>query len=150
MNNSEEMVRFTCPHCEKRLKSPASFAGRRCRCPRCSILMEIPGPLRALAVQPVVHPVTEHYPVAMPARQEQAVVHPTVYPVAEHYPVAMPARPEQAGVPFNVTLPHNMGGIQTTVSKGTANSIVKTVIGGILVALGVVVMAMFGIRRPRA
>jgi DNA-directed RNA polymerase subunit RPC12/RpoP len=126
MNHSKQMVRFTCPQCGKRLKSPARNGGRRCRCPRCSIRMEIPGQLRALAVKPVVHPVAESYPVVVPARQEKATV------------------------PLKLSLPQNLGGMETKVSQGTANSMAKVVTGGFLVVLGVVVAGMFGIRVPKA
>lgn len=140
MNHSERMVRFMCPECDQRLKRPARDAGRACRCTRCSTRMKVPGQLRALAVRPVVHPVTERYPVVLPARQEQA----------ECYPFVLPVRQERATVPFKVALPKSLGGVETTVSQGTANSMAKVVTGGFLVVLGVFVAGMFGIRVPKA
>jgi hypothetical protein len=66
------------------------------------------------------------------------------------YPAVAPDRHEEATVPLKVALPKNLGGIETTVSKGTANSLAKVVTGGFLVALGVAIAAFFGIRRPGA
>jgi len=88
--------------------------------------MEIPSPSRALAVIPVV------------------------YPAPESYPMVLPAPKKQATVPFKMALPKSLGGVETTVSQGTANTMAKVTTGGFLVVLGVVVAAMFGIRRPGA
>jgi hypothetical protein len=126
MNRIEQMVRFACPACDKRLKSLATNAGRRCRCPHCSTRMKVPGHSRALAVRPVVQPVPEPYPVVAPAQQEQATV------------------------PLKLALPKNLGGIETTVSQGTANSMAKVATGGFLVVLGIAAAAFFGFRKPSA
>ena len=64
--------------------------------------------------------------------------------------VVMSAQKGQATVPLKLALPENLGGIETTVSQGTANSMAKVATGGFLVALGVIVAALFGVRPPRA
>jgi len=120
------MVRFICPGCEKVLKIQAAKAGGTCRCPRCSSRLVIPSQPQALSVTPLV------------------------YPAPESYPMVLPAPKKQATVPLKLAMPKNLGGMETTVSQGTANSVVKVATGGFLVALGVVVAAMFGIRRPGA
>jgi hypothetical protein len=125
MNRSSQMVRFTCPSCEKRLKSLAMKAGRPCWCPKCSTRMKVPARSRALAVRPVIYPVEENYPYVLPVRQEEATV------------------------PLKLAMPRNCGGIETTVSQETADSVTKVVTGGFLVVLGVIVTVIFG-RRPSA
>jgi len=119
MNQIDGMVRFTCPECDQRLKSLATNAGRRCRCTRCSTQLKVPKHSRALAVRPVA------------------------------YPVVAPARRKQTTVPFKLALPKSLGGMETTVSQGTANTTAKVVTGGFLVVVGVAVAALFGIRMPR-
>lgn len=67
MNRTQETVQFICPWCNKRLKSPATNAGRSCRCPQCSTRMKIPGQPRALASRPVAPPARQE-PVAVPVK----------------------------------------------------------------------------------
>jgi hypothetical protein len=125
MNQITQWVRFTCSQCRKVLKSPATNAGQRCRCPQCLTPMMIPVQAGALTARPMVQPVRVRYPAVAPARREQGAV------------------------PFKIALPKNLGGMETTVSKGTANSMAKVVTGGFLVALGVVLTAILGIRTGR-
>ena len=120
MNNNQQMVRFTCPNCGQRLKIQATNAGRLCRCTRCPTRMKVPGQSRAPAARPVVDPFIGPLP---------------------H---------ERAIVPLKLTLPKNMGGMETKVSQTTANNIAKVAAGGLLAILGVVVGAYFCIRRPSA
>jgi hypothetical protein len=86
----------------------------------------------------------------IPAQPRSLAARPVSYPVARLCPVAAPARQERATVPLKLALPKNLGGMETTVSQGTANSMAKVVTGGFLVALGVAVAAFFGLRRPSA
>jgi len=37
-----DMIRFLCPNCGKKCKAPAEAAGRRARCVRCGIRLEVP------------------------------------------------------------------------------------------------------------
>ena len=77
-------------------------------------------------------------------------VTPPAGPAPEPDPVAAPARREPPTVPLKVALPQNLGGIQTTVSQPTADSLAAVVTGGFLVVVGVVAAAFFGMRRPSA
>jgi hypothetical protein len=171
MSTSERLVQFCCPRCDELLKSPAENVGRGCRCPRCSILMEIPEQTRALAVKPVVSPspvvrpapkpvvsplpvvraapkpVVSSPPVARPAPRPVVSSSPVARPTSKPDP-AVPARRKQATVPLKIALPENLGGIETTVTQDTANDVAKVVTGGFLVVLGIAVAAFFGIRRP--
>jgi hypothetical protein len=51
-------------------------------------------------------------------------------------------------VPVNIKLPDKMGGVNVSapVTQKTADSIISAFMGGILVAIGVFIAAMFGIR----
>ena len=61
-------------------------------------------------------------------------------------PVVIPLPPQESTTPLDLTLPNGLGGIKANVSQETANTITKTFIGGLLVALGVVLMAMLGVK----
>jgi hypothetical protein len=106
-------------------------------------MMEVPGPLRALAVRPPVSPSPEARPAVRPVVSPS----PKARPVVRAYPV-VPVRQEQATVPLKIALPENLGSMETTVSQDTADNVAKVVTGGFLVVLGIAVAAFFGIRRP--
>ena len=40
------MIRFNCPHCEKKLKAPERSAGRIIACPKCGQSLAVPPPVR--------------------------------------------------------------------------------------------------------
>jgi hypothetical protein len=140
---SELMVRFDCPKCMERLMSPARMRGQRRTCPNCSTKIEVPSRSQRPAVKPVAKPeapVVTVVPVATPVPVVKLV----------QVPVATPAKKEKPTVPFELALPNNMGGVKARVSQPTADSMFKVVVGGFLVALGVIVAAMLGLRRPSA
>jgi hypothetical protein len=126
MSSDQQMVRLVCPGCDAPLKTPATNAGRKGRCNRCSTRMMIPGQSLPVAERSLAPPV----------------------PVSS--PVVAPPQPEQAIVPVKIALPNNLGGVETTVTQGTADSMAKVVTGGILVAAGVALAMFFGGRRPSA
>jgi hypothetical protein len=68
-------------------------------------------------------------------------------PVA--HPLAVTAKQKDV-VPLKIALPNNLGGIESSVTQGTANGIAKVVIGGFLVAIGFVLAMFFGSRKPSA
>src|SRR5262249_54863079 len=41
-NMSKDRIRFTCPHCERRLRVAASAGGKRVRCPECRKAVAVP------------------------------------------------------------------------------------------------------------
>jgi hypothetical protein len=57
--------------------------------------------------------------------------------------------PSEGTTPVELSLPKGLGGMKAHVSQETANTLAKTFLGGALVALGVVVMAIFGVKSPR-
>lgn len=51
------MIRFLCPWCDKRLKSPETWAGRVARCPRCQGTCRVPDPFPVYPY--VLHPLPQ-------------------------------------------------------------------------------------------
>ena len=103
----------------------------------------------AVAGRPLARPVAKPTPVAVPVQQERAVI-PVAQRVEMPVPMVVAVPQKEEAVPFKVALPNNMGGVETTVSQPTVNSVVKVAAGGLMVALGVAVAAYFGVRPPRA
>jgi hypothetical protein len=52
-------------------------------------------------------------------------------------------------VPVEVRLPGQLGGMKAEVDRKTSNMMATTFLGGVLVAIGAVLFAMFG-GKPRA
>jgi ssDNA-binding Zn-finger/Zn-ribbon topoisomerase 1 len=92
-----------------------------------------------------------HFPTCTRCSAEMTIPEPpktqSVQPV--DYPEVTPAPEKKGTVPLKLSLP-KVGGMETTVSQGTANTVAKVATGGFLVALGAIVMAWFGYRPPRA
>src|SRR6266487_104341 len=44
--NRPPMIRFACPHCQKKIKAPPEGAGRSVTCPRCRNRLVVPPPIR--------------------------------------------------------------------------------------------------------
>ena len=75
------MIRFACPHCRKRLKSPDHGAGRKIACPRCRQRLIIPSPMRDQDEAVLVE--------AVPESANSATISPSsVEPAAAVLPVA--------------------------------------------------------------
>jgi transcription elongation factor Elf1 len=51
------MIRFACPHCQKRLKAPDQGAGRNIVCPRCGQRLSVPSPEPAKSSPPGAAPI---------------------------------------------------------------------------------------------
>jgi uncharacterized protein YlaI len=118
------MLKFACPYCNWRLWAKTEDAGRSYVCPKCE--GKVPVPTQS-AIEPVAMPVIAH----------------------EIIPDAQTNRPAAGTTPMELTLPLGVGSMKANVSQGTANTIANTFLGGLLVAMGVVLMAMFG-GKPRS
>src|ERR1019366_3092539 len=129
-------LKFACPHCTVGLKAEADKAGRTSRCPNCKNKVTVP---RQSAL------VKEARPVLVPVARRVLV--PGGISDAEERKLARRRnRRNKETTPVKLTLPKGLGGFEGKVSQGTANTIAKTFLGGLLVALGVIVMAMFGVK----
>jgi hypothetical protein len=74
---------------------------------------------------------------------------PVVAPETETISDDQQKRPSEGTTPVELSLPKGLGGMKANVSQETANTLAKTFLGGALVALGVVVMAIFEVKSPR-
>lgn len=110
-----QMIKFKCPGCASRYETAERYSGEIWECPRCDGILEVPK---------VPSP-------ALPA------------PLAPK-PVRRKRRKKQAVVPIGLKMPHGLGGMQAKVTQGTANTMAKTFLGGILVAIGVALAALVG------
>ena len=114
----QTLIKFRCDGCDAGLKTGAQQGGKPFHCPRC----EAPGTVpmtRALVPVPKV-------PMAPVPRRAK--------------------KRKNAGVPVRLRLPGDLGGMQARVSRKTADSMATTMLGGILVAIGVALAAFFGLK----
>jgi hypothetical protein len=127
------MLKFACPHCNVELKAKAETAGHSYDCPKCQGKLTVP---TQSALVPVVVPV---------------IVPEIVSDADWQRKLARRRKHRNKGTtPMELTLPKGLGGMKANVSQGTANTIAKTFLGGLLVAIGVVLMAIFGVKPPRS
>ena len=129
--SSEGTAYFRCAGCSRRVKAPHTAIGQKGKCPVCKTLNLVPAPAAAaMLAQPELAKVGP--PVSQPAT-------PPIVPIA-----ATPGE-ESVSVPFKVGLPQKLGGVsvETTVSRKGADMTIAVIVGGLLVALGVVLVVIF-------
>lgn len=114
------MTKFRCPSCQAGLSTSAEKVGRSYQCPRC----QAPGTV----------PLT------------RALV---PLPKAEVAPAPRPRKPVKR-VPVALRFPGQLGGMQAKVSQKTANTMATATLGGMLVAIGVTLAALFLGGKPKA
>jgi hypothetical protein len=101
---SNQLVRFYCPGCNKRMKAPTAWAGRTGTCRNCSTRICIP------AVAPAVASSAAPTPALVQAQS-----------------------PQTGTVPVKVSFPKECGNVETQVSQPAADSIAQNVVTGVLV-----------------
>lgn len=109
------MFKFRCPACDAGLKTSGDKAGKPFDCPRCQSPGTVP---ETGALVPL--------------------------PKAEVAPRRARPKTPQGSVPVRLQLPGRFGGMQAQVTQGTANTLAKTFLGGVLVAIGVALAAFLG------
>lgn len=122
----QNRLKFTCEQCEARLAAKHSAAGRSVDCPNCAAPLTVPQatalvPVRPRAVMPVETD-DEDRPLAARRRRKR----------------------RKDAVPVEMRLPGHLGGLRATVDRDTSNKMATTFLGGLLVAVGVVLYAMVG------
>ena len=126
-------LKFTCEHCDARLAAKPSAIGRSVDCPRCAAPVTVP---RTTALVPI---------------KPQTVV-PEV--IDDDEPPRKLAgrdlRRQSSTTPVELCLPGQLGGIKAEVDRETSNLMATTFLGGMLLAIGAVLMAMFGGRSKSA
>ena len=122
----QSRLKFACPRCEVRLMTQNNQVGKSFDCPRCKGQLTVPSPdslpVPCRALVPVSRTDT---PLRVIKRRKK--------------------RPAPSGTtPLSLQFPKGMGGVKARVSQGTANTVAKTMAGGLLVAIGVFLMSMLG------
>jgi DNA-directed RNA polymerase subunit RPC12/RpoP len=117
-------VKFQCPECEVRLSARGDRSGHEIACPRCE--------------SPVVVPMSR---ALVPIRRE-AVIAEVIDDAPP--PRKLARRPRRNSTPVELRLPGQLGGMKAEVDRKTSNMMATTFLGGLLVAVGAVLFAMFG------
>jgi endogenous inhibitor of DNA gyrase (YacG/DUF329 family) len=117
-------LKFRCPECDARLSARDDRAGQVADCPSCQTNVTIPTS-RALVPFPrqVTPELVEDGPPPALARR---------------------VRRRSEDVPVEMRLPGQLGGMKATVDRKTGNMMATTFLGGLMVAIGAVLFAMFG------
>jgi len=122
MFNRRNLIQHACPTCTTEYWYLAERAGSDTTCRKCNSTYPVPTGLTPRLVSVGGPPDEEEL------RPQEAVV-------------------VRKTVPVRMILPKGLGGLDVVVSQDTANSLAKTFLGGLLVAIGVALAAMIGIRK---
>jgi phage FluMu protein Com len=113
-------VRFRCSQCQKRLRAKSELRGQELICPNCKDFTTVL--LKGLAPSNLPVPVQQPLPLlAAPLKLDTVP-------------------PGEPTVPLSLSFPKGAGGVQTTVTQKTADDCAKFAVGGLLVAVGMVVL----------
>lgn len=120
-------LKFTCDSCDARLAAKPSASGRTLDCPRCASAITVPPCTALVPIEPpqVIIPVS-----SKPKR-----------PVAR---LVRKGKRKGGSTPVELRLPGELGGLKAKVDQKTSNSITTAFAGGVLVAIGAALFAMFG------
>lgn len=121
----QTQINFRCPDCNVGLQARPEHAGHSFDCPQCTNSLMVP---QALALVPVDQPVIVPDVICDDGDYEMA--HHGHYQQDDSRPVEM-----RLG---------NVAGMKIDVDKKTRNAMATTFLGGLLVALGAIIFAMFG------
>jgi hypothetical protein len=120
-------VKFRCPNCDAGLSAGSKLAGKEVGCPGCTVPLVVP-------------PITALVPVKPQILVPRVVdAEPTERRVARRR-----KRPKAELTPVELRLPGQLGGMKANVDRKTSNMMATTFLGGLLVAVGAVLFAMFG------
>lgn len=121
-------VKFHCQNCGCPIVADGEAAGSSFQCFRCPEMVTIPS-TTALARIDDGPPLT-----AFPANDNSVIV------VSNHDSHSSP----HGGTPVELRMPGQLGGLKANVDQKTSNAMATTFLGGMLVAIGAVLFAMFG------
>jgi len=135
--------KFRCQHCDTGLVADRESAGLTCSCPSCSAQLMVPMPVASTALVRIDQ--EDIY------QGDDDVCDPDfsigdIGEVAEIVPRKSRALSQARGAPTPVELrmPGNLGSLKANVDQPTSNAMATTFLGGLLVAVGAVLFAMFG------
>lgn len=145
MFGRRELIEYACPTCNAEFGTLPEKAGTGTHCNYCKTEFTIPvghqPRLVTVSDSPAEEPDDYEELPLVPARRE-----------SPRLPVREAPRPVRDGmVPatrrVKMSLPNNCGALDVEVTQETANQMATTFLGGLLVAIGVFLAAMIGIRR---
>lgn len=129
-------IKFRCQYCGTKISAREYLVGKSRPCPSCSSQVKVPA-----SVETVM-------PLALTARDGRQVFQP---PLAESPPrqqmLALDTASDRlpaASIPVEIRLPGKLGGMKASVDQTTSNSMAMTFLGGALVVLGAILVAMLG------
>lgn len=139
----KHLIEYECPSCEAAYGAYPDKAGTNHNCGFCKTDFTIPVGLAPRLVS-----------VGGTSEEEQTACEETsLVPARRESPRHLPSLPEvRSGIVpatrrVRMALPKDCGALDVEVTQETADSLAKTFLGGLLVAIGVFVAAMIGIRR---
>lgn len=131
--------KFRCQHCDTGLVADRKSAGLPSSCPSCSAQFMVPVPVASTAL------------VRLADSDDDDVCDPDfdfgdIAEVAEIVPRESRAlsQARAAPTPVELRMPGTLGSLKANVDQPTSNAMATTFLGGMLVAIGAVLFAMFG------
>lgn len=139
-------ITFCCPGCNRDFNAEQDLAGDSFNCSRCSTQVTVPAVSTSLALTPRADSRPETWTEAWPDTSPEAPLEPVVEP--HDLPLA-PRRKRRASdtKPVEMRLPYQLGGMTVEVDRKTGNSMAMTFLGGLLVAIGAVIVFILGGKR---
>jgi hypothetical protein len=158
------IIQYACPECSAGYAVAEHRAGTETDCDYCKAAFTIPtglqpqlltvaaGPGRSLTTEE-----TEAFYQTPAGRSHRPQAALAVVPADSDYD--RPVRPEEAGplvasgkprhgtVPIKMGLPKGLGTFEATVRQGTADKMATTFLGALIMAVGVALAAMLGLRK---
>jgi uncharacterized Zn finger protein (UPF0148 family) len=125
--HTNTMLQFRCPDCKAVLETKEEHAGSNCGCPNCEATITVP-------VQQALVPMVRRANL------------PEVIPADDDFELDVPRRRrhrDDDDKPMELRL-GNYFGVKADVDKKTRSLLTSVSLGGILVALGAIIFAMFG------
>lgn len=139
---AESTIWFACVNCGKPQKAYKHEIGEMVECKKCETALFVPGRSNC---PPPLPPLPQVVVVSNNAPQEDAeAVPPKVVVVSTNAPK------EEAGtVPMSLTVPMTGGAkMETKITQKTADSGFMVFLGGVMVVIGLIAGAMFGVKMP--
>jgi hypothetical protein len=118
----QKVIEYTCPGCNAGYGALPENAGHNTSCSKCNTTFMVP-----VGLTPMFVPMNAPGVVADITPQHAAAA--------------------KNAVPIRMQMPGGHGALEVPVSQQTANSMAKTFLGGLLVAIGVVLAVMLGIKK---
>lgn len=136
--------RFRCQHCATGLVADRNSAGLPCSCPSCSTQLVVPKSAMPTALvridQGDIHQGEDDD--VLDADFDFGDIGEVVEVIPRESRALSQAR--GASTPVELRMPGNLGSLKASVDQPTSNAMATTFLGGLLVAVGAVLFAMFG------